>query len=83
MSPEKFFERLLAHRSEAKLIIGFVDKIGQLSPQLITLNGQSFDLAVCNAILQFSRPGPISWIGPKLSLGGGAVGCARLEPSYP
>ena len=48
----------------AKLISGFVDKIGQLSPQLVTFNGHSFDLAVCKAILQrppvFSRPGAIS-----------------------
>jgi hypothetical protein len=55
---------LLAHRPEAKLISGYVDKIGQLSPQLITFNEHSIDLAVCNAILQrplvFSRPGAIS-----------------------
>ena len=51
MSPDKIFELLLAHRPEAKLISGFVAKIGQLSPQLITFNGHSFDLAVCNAIL--------------------------------
>ena len=64
MSPDKTFDLLLVHRHEAKLISGFVDKIGQLSPQLITFNGHSFDLAVCNAILQrppvFSRPGAIS-----------------------
>jgi 3'-5' exonuclease len=31
-------------RSEAQLIKDFVDKIGQLRPQLITFNGHSFDL---------------------------------------
>jgi hypothetical protein len=64
MSPDKTFELLLAHRPEAKLISDFVDKIGQLSPRLITFNGHSFDLVVCSAILQrplvFSRPGAIS-----------------------
>jgi 3'-5' exonuclease len=33
-------------RSEAKLISDFVEKIGQLRPQLITFNGHSFDLPV-------------------------------------
>src|SRR5271169_1193139 len=33
-------------RSEAKLIGDFVEKIGQLRPQLVTFNGHSFDLAV-------------------------------------
>jgi 3'-5' exonuclease len=33
-------------RSEAQLVKDFVDKIGQLRPQLITFNGHSFDLPV-------------------------------------
>ncbi len=33
-------------RSEKQLIAAFVDKIGELSPQLITFNGNSFDLPV-------------------------------------
>ena len=33
-------------RSEAQLIRDFIDKIGQLRPQLITFNGHSFDLPV-------------------------------------
>ena len=33
-------------RSEAQLINDFVEKIGQLRPQLITFNGHSFDLPV-------------------------------------
>jgi 3'-5' exonuclease len=33
-------------RPEAKLISDFVEKIGQLRPQLITFNGHSFDLPV-------------------------------------
>jgi len=33
-------------RSEAQLITDFVEKIGQLRPQLITFNGHSFDLPV-------------------------------------
>lgn len=32
-------------RSEAQLISDFIDKIGQLRPQLITFNGHSFDSA--------------------------------------
>jgi predicted PolB exonuclease-like 3'-5' exonuclease len=31
---------------EAKLISDFIDKIGQLRPQLVTFNGHSFDLPV-------------------------------------
>jgi predicted PolB exonuclease-like 3'-5' exonuclease len=33
-------------RSEAQLIRDFIDKIGQLRPQLVTFNGHSFDLPV-------------------------------------
>ena len=33
-------------RSEKQLIAAFVDKIGELAPQLITFNGNSFDLPV-------------------------------------
>ena len=36
----------IGERSEAKLISDFVEKIGQLRPQLITFNGHSFDLPV-------------------------------------
>src|SRR6516164_2930955 len=36
----------IGERSEAKLISDFIDKIGQLKPQLITFNGHSFDLPV-------------------------------------
>jgi 3'-5' exonuclease len=36
----------IGERSEAKLINDFVEKIGQLLPQLITFNGHSFDLPV-------------------------------------
>jgi predicted PolB exonuclease-like 3'-5' exonuclease len=36
----------IGERPEAKLIIDFVEKIGQLRPQLITFNGHSFDLPV-------------------------------------
>ena len=36
----------IGERTEAKLIGDFVDKIGQLRPQLITFNGHSFDLPV-------------------------------------
>ena len=36
----------IAERSEAKLISDFVEKIGQLRPQLITWAGHSFDLPV-------------------------------------
>jgi predicted PolB exonuclease-like 3'-5' exonuclease len=36
----------IGERSEAKLINDFVEKIGQLRPQLITFNGHSFDLPV-------------------------------------
>jgi 3'-5' exonuclease len=36
----------IGERSEAKLISDFVEKIGQLRPQLISFNGHSFDLPV-------------------------------------
>jgi predicted PolB exonuclease-like 3'-5' exonuclease len=36
----------LGDRSEAELIGSFIDKVGQLRPQLITFNGNSFDLPV-------------------------------------
>ena len=36
----------IGERTEAKLIGDFVEKIGQLRPQLITFNGHSFDLPV-------------------------------------
>jgi hypothetical protein len=38
-------------RSEAQLIPGFAEKIGQLRPQLITFNGHSFDLPVLRAMV--------------------------------
>jgi 3'-5' exonuclease len=36
----------IGERSEANLISNFIEKIGQLRPQLITFNGHSFDLPV-------------------------------------
>jgi 3'-5' exonuclease len=36
----------VGERPEAKLISDFVEKVGQLRPQLITFNGHSFDLPV-------------------------------------
>ena len=36
----------LGERSEADLIAGFIERIGQLRPQLVTFNGNSFDLPV-------------------------------------
>ena len=36
----------IGERSEAKLISDFIEKIGQLLPQLITFNGHKFDLPV-------------------------------------
>jgi predicted PolB exonuclease-like 3'-5' exonuclease len=36
----------IGERTEAKLISDFVEKIGELRPQLITFNGHSFDLPV-------------------------------------
>ena len=36
----------IGDRTEAKLISDFIEKIGQLLPQLITFNGHSFDLPV-------------------------------------
>jgi predicted PolB exonuclease-like 3'-5' exonuclease len=36
----------IGERSEAELISAFIDKIGQLRPQLVTFNGNSFDLPV-------------------------------------
>jgi predicted PolB exonuclease-like 3'-5' exonuclease len=42
----------VGERTEAKLISDFVEKIGQLRPQLVTFNGHSFD-----ARAQVSRNG--------------------------
>jgi len=36
----------IGQRSEAQLISDFVEKIGQLRPQMVTFNGHSFDLPV-------------------------------------
>src|SRR5262245_318474 len=36
----------LGERSERELIQSFVDKIAELTPQLVTFNGNSFDLPV-------------------------------------
>src|SRR5215475_10311744 len=36
----------MGERSEAQLIRDFIEKIGQLRPQLVTFNGHSFDLPV-------------------------------------
>ena len=36
----------IGERPEAKLISDFLEKIGELLPQLITFNGHSFDLPV-------------------------------------
>ena len=36
----------IGERTEGELISAFVEKIGQLRPQLITFNGHSFDLPV-------------------------------------
>lgn len=36
----------IGERPEAELIRAFVDKVGQLRPQLVTFNGNSFDLPV-------------------------------------
>jgi predicted PolB exonuclease-like 3'-5' exonuclease len=36
----------IGERSEPELISAFIDKIGQLRPQLVTFNGHSFDLPV-------------------------------------
>ena len=36
----------IGERSEAELISAFVEKVGELRPQLITFNGHSFDLPV-------------------------------------
>jgi 3'-5' exonuclease len=36
----------IGERPEAELITAFIEKIGQLKPQLVTFNGHSFDLPV-------------------------------------
>jgi len=36
----------VGERSEKALILAFVDRIAELSPQLVTFNGSSFDLPV-------------------------------------
>jgi 3'-5' exonuclease len=41
----------IGERPEAKLINDFIEKIGELRPQLITFNGHSFDLPVLYLIV--------------------------------
>lgn len=48
----------IGERSEAKLISDFVEKIGQLRPQLITFNGHSFDLPVLRYRAMVNRVRP-------------------------
>jgi hypothetical protein len=54
----------VGERTEAKLISDFVEKIGQLRPQLVTFNGHSFD-----ARAQVSRNSPrrLAQNNPKYS----------------
>ena len=53
----------IGERPEAKLISDFVERIGQLRPQLITFNGHSFDLPVLRyraMVNRVSAAGPAS-----------------------
>ncbi|MGC2455712.1 MAG: 3'-5' exonuclease [Pseudolabrys sp.] len=57
----------IGERSEKELVQGFVDKIADLNPQLVTFNGNSFDLpvlryrAMVNCVVHRDYlPGPIS-----------------------
>lgn len=50
----------VGERTEKQLISGFVDRIAELRPQLVTFNGNSFDLPVVRyraMINQVSAPG--------------------------
>jgi hypothetical protein len=40
----------VGERSEKQLISSFVDRIAELSPQLVTFNGSSFDLPVLRSV---------------------------------
>jgi predicted PolB exonuclease-like 3'-5' exonuclease len=44
-------------RSESKLINDFIEKIGELRPQLVTFNGHSFDLPVLRYRAMVNRTG--------------------------
>ena len=49
----------VGERTEKELITAFCDKIAELSPQLVTFNGNSFDLPVLRyraMVLNFRRP---------------------------
>jgi predicted PolB exonuclease-like 3'-5' exonuclease len=41
-----FLKLHIGERSEKELITGFVNRIAELSPQLVTFNGSGFDLPV-------------------------------------
>jgi predicted PolB exonuclease-like 3'-5' exonuclease len=45
----------VGERTEKQLITAFCDKIAELSPQLITFNGNSFDLPVLRYRPYFNR----------------------------
>ena len=49
----------VGERPEAKLISDFVERIGQLRPQLITFNGHSFDLPVLRYRAILDQPGGV------------------------
>src|SRR6516162_6914229 len=45
----------IGERTEARLISDFIEKIGQLLPQLVTFNGHSFDLPVLRYLAMVNR----------------------------
>ena len=56
----------IGERPEAKLINDFIEKIGELRPQLITFNGHSFDL-------------PVLRYRAMVNMASVPAGCRRLE----
>ena len=70
----------VGERTEKQLIASFCDKIAELSPQLVTFNGNSFDLPV---LRYRDMPWGRKPRGPTLDLVSANINSERLQCSTP